>query len=79
MNVSIVRGAPVAAVLALAACGSSGSSGSSSNPTAPSGVTSNVATINILGDKGSQSFFPNPIGAVSANDGAPPPRRGAYC
>jgi len=76
MNVSIVRGAPVAAVLALAACGSSGSS---SNPTAPSGVTSNVATINILGDKGSQSFFPNPIGAVSANDGAPPPRRGAYC
>ena len=75
MNVSIVRGAPVAAVLALAACGS----GSSSNPTAPSGVTSNVATISIPGDKGSQSLFPNPISAVSANGGAPPPCRGANC
>jgi plastocyanin len=56
MNVSIIRGALIAAVLALAACGGSGNSSS----TAPSTVTANTATISILGDKGNQSFFPNP-------------------
>jgi plastocyanin len=57
MNRSIVRGALIAAVLALAACGSSGSS-SPATPSAP--VASSATTISILGDKGSQSFVPNP-------------------
>lgn len=64
MNVPIIRGALTAAVLALAACGG-GSSGSSSS-TAPSPAT-NASTISILGDKGNQSFFPNPAPSGQVN------------
>ncbi len=46
----------LAVALVLAACGG-GSSGSSGSPTVP---TSNVSTISILGERGSQSFSPNP-------------------
>src|SRR5262252_7597903 len=62
---SILTGACVAAILAVvAACGSSGGGGSAQ--TQPSGVPSgggnaNAVTINILGDRGGNSFNPNPV------------------
>ncbi len=46
----------LAVALILTACGG-GSSGSSGSPTAP---TSNTTTISIAGERGSQSFSPNP-------------------
>ncbi len=58
MKSAVLQGALIAAVLALVACGSSGSS-STSTP-APSGVVSNATQINILGERGANSFNPNP-------------------
>lgn len=61
---SILTGSCVAAILAVAAA--CGSSGGGSPQTQPSGVPSgggNVSafTINIVGDRGAQSFTPNPV------------------
>ena len=55
-SVLVVGHGALAVALVVAACGG-GSSGSSASPTAP---TSNVSTISILGERGSQSFSPNP-------------------
>ncbi len=55
-SVLVARYGALAVALVVAACGG-GSSGSSASPTAP---TSNVSTISILGERGSQSFSPNP-------------------
>ena len=51
--VLVVGHGALAGALALTACGG----GSSDSPTTP---TSNVSTISILGERGSQSFSPNP-------------------
>ena len=52
-SVLVVGHGALAVALALTACGG----GSSDSPTTP---TSNVSTISILGEMGSQSFSPNP-------------------
>ncbi len=49
----------LAVALTVTACGG-GSSGTSGSPTAP---TNNTTTISILGERGSQSFSPNPASA----------------
>jgi len=50
----------LAVALALTACGGGSSGSSSGSSTTP---TSNVSTISILGERGSQSFSPNPASA----------------
>ena len=58
MASSVLRGAIIAATLAVVACGSS------SPPTSPSTSTNtNLDLISILGERGSQSFSPNPAPA----------------
>ena len=58
MRRSLLAASIVAALAASSSCGGSSSSpsGGSGNPAPPSGATS----ISILGDRGSQSFSPNP-------------------
>ncbi len=51
----------LAVALTLTACGG-GSSGTSGSPSAPT-PTSNTTTISIAGERGSQSFSPNPASA----------------
>ena len=60
-----VFGASVAAVLFCVSCGGSGggyggSNSSTSTPTTPSPTGTNVTTITITGNRGGQSFSPNP-------------------
>ena len=60
-SVLAARHGALAVALALTACGDGSSGGGSSgSPTAP---TSNVSTISILGERGSQTFSPNPASA----------------
>ncbi len=60
MRCNLVAGhGALAVALTLTACGG-GSSGTSGSPTAP---TSNTTTISIAGERGSQSFSPNPASA----------------
>ena len=55
--------APVVAALAAAAC-----SGASGGPTGGSGnPPANATTINIMGDRGAQSFSPNPSSVSQGN------------
>jgi plastocyanin len=54
---SISTGAAVAMAFLLAACGGGGGSGT---PSPPAGPSAQPVTINILGDRGNQSFSPNP-------------------
>ena len=49
----------LAVALVLAACGG----GSSGSPTVPTSNVSTISTISILGERGSQSFSPNPASA----------------
>jgi len=59
-------------IVALTAWNCGGSSGSSTNPTAPATpapapTAANATTITIQGDRGSQSFAPNPGTVVQGN------------
>jgi plastocyanin len=59
-------------VVALASWSCGGSSGSSNSPTAPAAPATpspapNATTINIQGDRGAQSFAPNPGTVVEGN------------
>ena len=59
MRVQVLRASLLAVFCA--SCGGSGGYGGSTTPTTPStGGTANITTITITGQKGSQSFTPNP-------------------
>lgn len=57
-----VGSAALAVVVVSAACGGGGGGGYGGSPSAPSTPppTSNAGVINIVGDRGAQSFTPNP-------------------
>jgi plastocyanin len=56
MRFPIATGCAVVVACVLAACGG----GSSGNPNGPSPPAGGASTISILGDRGAQSFSPNP-------------------
>ncbi len=61
MRCNLIAGhGALAVALTLTACGGGSSGTSSGNPTAP---TRNASTISIVGERGSQSFSPNPASA----------------
>ena len=62
---SSLLAASIVAAIASWNCG--GSSGSSGNPAAPPAPASGATTINIQGDRGTQSFSPNPGTVIEGN------------
>jgi len=60
MRLGLVGGAALVAVVGIWACGGGGGGDRSAGPTAPSAGGSAGTTVGIVGNRGAQSFNPNP-------------------